>query len=475
MNRHLQSTIHLLVVLSAPGSLNAQTPPLRLDPVESVIRDLQKNVPDEMLKAGTPGLAIALIRDHRVVWEKGFGVTNTVTREPVDSTTMFPAASLGKPIVAFAALRLVSRGRLELDLPLDMYLSNPWLSDSSDRARITMRHVLTHTSGLSNFLGDRNRVSKSPPGTQYSYSGLGFMYLQTVLEHETGMPLDCVATSNVLRPLGVQHTWFGSDFEIRGLKANGHLTVSRAVAPFAIIFLPFLVIAVVLAAGGTRVVRGTWNPPGWIRYAAVGAAIAGTIIFLISRASSPGLIPFFVASFFVFVAPAFGMIALIECVVRRLVTVSRGRLLLVRTVLSLVILAGLFLVTRDMRVPVPDVPPPTGNAASSLTSTAGDLGRFLIALANPEGLTPELARACTQPQVSVSDHIHWGLGIGIQTDDAGPALFHWGRNPGVRAAMVYYPATGTGVVVLANDGRGGDEVADIAVRAIGGSRFWADE
>jgi hypothetical protein len=236
-----------------------------------------------------------------------------------------------------------------------------------------------------------------------------------------------------------------------------------------------MLLGMILAASGTRVLQGTWILPTSARYTVVALAAAGTIVFLLVRASTRDMIPFFVASFCVFAALALGLVALIEAVFKRILTVSQRLILPLRIGLAFVVLTSLFLVTQDVRIPVPDVSPASGNAASSLKSSAGDLGRFLIACGSPQGLSAELAHAFTQPQVTVSEHIAWGLGIGIQNSGQGAALFHWGRNPSVRATMVYYPSIGIGVVVLANDGWAGDEVADIAIKAIGGTRFWADE
>jgi CubicO group peptidase (beta-lactamase class C family) len=77
--------------------------------------------------------------------------------------------------------------------------------------------------------------------------------------------------------------------------------------------------------------------------------------------------------------------------------------------------------------------------------------------------------------VQMSEHLSWGYGVGIQRAPSGNAIFHWGRNPAVRSAMVYYPGAGIGVVVLANSGTAGDAVGEIALRAVGGPAYWIEE
>ncbi len=75
-----------------------------------------------MADGDIPGLSIALIRDAEVAWSRGFGVKNVETKEAVDDNTVFEAASLSKPVFAYAVMKLVDSGRLDLDTPLTKYL-----------------------------------------------------------------------------------------------------------------------------------------------------------------------------------------------------------------------------------------------------------------------------------------------------------------------------------------------------------------
>ena len=134
---------------AAIPSTPSDPPSLRLSvPLDEVVTDLEIFIPDFMDEQRIPGLAIALIRDGKIAWTEGFGVANVITRRPVTADTLFEVASNGKVLTAYIALRLVDQGVLSLDAPLNSYLPEPWLPASEYRDAITLRHVLSHSSGL---------------------------------------------------------------------------------------------------------------------------------------------------------------------------------------------------------------------------------------------------------------------------------------------------------------------------------------
>src|SRR4030095_1153264 len=131
------------------------------------------------------------IRDGKIIWNHAFGVKNASTREPVDDNTVFEAASLSKPVMAYAALKLVDAGKLDLDKPLAQYLEKPYLEGDDRLNLITARRVLTHTTGFPNWRQQGQPLKiVFPPGERFSYSGEGFVYLQKVIERLTGQAFD---------------------------------------------------------------------------------------------------------------------------------------------------------------------------------------------------------------------------------------------------------------------------------------------
>ncbi len=165
-------------------------------------QDLDVRLPSLMEKGNVPGLSIAVLRDGRLAWSGAFGVRSTETGERVDAQTVFEAASLSKPVFAYAVLRLAERGAFDLDTPLADILPYERLDHEPRYRQITARMVLSHSTGLPNWGGERLDLTFDP-GTAWGYSGEGFVYLQKAVEHLTGLTLDALARREVFEPLGM--------------------------------------------------------------------------------------------------------------------------------------------------------------------------------------------------------------------------------------------------------------------------------
>jgi CubicO group peptidase (beta-lactamase class C family) len=184
---------------------------------------LERVIPRLMKEGDVPGLSIALIRDAKVFWHQSFGVKNADTKEPVRDGTVFEAASLSKPVFAYAVLKLVDGGKLELDKPLATYLSDAYVRNDERVNLITARMVLDHTAGFQNeATPERPLRIYFTPGEKFSYSGEGFLYLQKVVERITGEPLDVFMKRTVFDPLGMTSSSFVWQDRYEALKANGH-------------------------------------------------------------------------------------------------------------------------------------------------------------------------------------------------------------------------------------------------------------
>ena len=193
----------------------------------AAIAELQLQIPAWMNAADVPGLGLALIAGGRIELVKGFGVMSRATRQPVEATTLFAAASLSKPPFAYATLTLCDEGRLDLDAPLAGYVADPLAAagleqDSPDLLGITLRQVLSHCAGLGNWGdADRGRLSFAP-GSRFAYSGEGYTYAQRVVEAVAGMPLDQFMAARLLGPLGMAQSSYVWRPEFEPFDADGH-------------------------------------------------------------------------------------------------------------------------------------------------------------------------------------------------------------------------------------------------------------
>jgi CubicO group peptidase (beta-lactamase class C family) len=172
-----------------------------------------------------PGVSLALIRDGQLVYHKTYGVRNTMTGGKVDSTTLFEAASITKPVFAFAVQRLAERGIIDLDRPLYLYLPYKDIESDERYKLITARHVLTHRTGFPNWrwMNEDGKLNiRFTPGTQYNYSGEGFEYLKLVVEKITGKKVEQVLQEEVIEPVGLYHTFFSRNDSLKRMAANGH-------------------------------------------------------------------------------------------------------------------------------------------------------------------------------------------------------------------------------------------------------------
>ncbi|MFT3767868.1 MAG: serine hydrolase domain-containing protein [Minicystis sp.] len=186
---------------------------------------------DELKKQGLTGLSIGVVIDGELAYSKGFGVADVTTNAKPDADTVYRIGSITKSFTAAALIALRDEGALSLDDPLARWIpeANGLVYPTHDSPPITLRQLLTHTSGLprvGKLPGARtdrgwteDEVVKSlaglslenPPGTRHVYSNLGFTLLGIVVGRAGRMPFREVVNRRVLAPLGMTSTfWDGT-------------------------------------------------------------------------------------------------------------------------------------------------------------------------------------------------------------------------------------------------------------------------
>jgi D-alanyl-D-alanine carboxypeptidase len=195
--------VSLLLLLRAPFS--------RADTIDSYIRA-------EMTNQRLPGLALAVIRDGKPLKVRTYGLANLELNVPVTPDTVFRLASISKQIIATGVMLLVRDGKLTLDDPICSYLRD--CPDSWHT--ITVRHTLTHTSGLPLEAPGNNpfelesgtdvirRAYGVPllfsPGERWSYSNLGYWILAEIISQTSGTSWPEFIKERVFKPLGMNST-----------------------------------------------------------------------------------------------------------------------------------------------------------------------------------------------------------------------------------------------------------------------------
>lgn len=187
---------------------------------------LEQRVAELMQTAIVPGMALAITGRDELIYARGFGVTST---EPgaasVTPETIFRIGSVTKTLTATMLMRLVDHGQLDLDRPVHDYV--PWLrlADEAAAQAVTLRMLLSHTSGLPTALDYHGRRDASgleayvrevlptlppvaPPGEVYSYSNPGFNLAGYVAEAATGVPYAELMRRELFGPLGMTRTTF---------------------------------------------------------------------------------------------------------------------------------------------------------------------------------------------------------------------------------------------------------------------------
>src|SRR5688572_2539230 len=169
-------------------------------------------------RADSPGCGVGVSRNGTVIFERGYGMASLERKAPITSSTVFHLASITKPFTAMSVLLAAERGLLSLDDEVSKYIPG-W---SNLEHRVTVRHLLTHTSGLRDAfvlqgwathhgnssdvfvkLLSRQRGLNFVPGTEYQYNNGGYLLLGKILERATGQTLGAFADANIFKPLGM--------------------------------------------------------------------------------------------------------------------------------------------------------------------------------------------------------------------------------------------------------------------------------
>ncbi len=193
----------------------AITPAAAAGPVTTDVQKIDAFIQHTLTQYRIPGLAVAVVKDGQVLFTKGYGQAGP--GRPVTPQTQFYLGSVSKSFTALAVMQLVEQGKLELDAPVQRYL--PWfqVADPQASRQISVRHLLNHTSGLSesadpgvtNFspsLVEQVRQMRragltAPVGQKYQYDSQNYRILALLVETASGQPFAEYLNQHIYTPL----------------------------------------------------------------------------------------------------------------------------------------------------------------------------------------------------------------------------------------------------------------------------------
>jgi len=183
----------------------------------------EKYVTDLMEKEKMPGVAIAISQNGQVIYERGFGVIDIETKEPVTPETIFGTASITKSFIALAIMKLAEEGKLQVDDAVKMHLPKLNLEYYYNINDIKIHHLLSHTTGIETIKRDEALASFDEhldylsgieletlgrPGRYFCYNNDMFLLLGAIVEKVTGENYQDYIQKEIFRPMNMTRTTF---------------------------------------------------------------------------------------------------------------------------------------------------------------------------------------------------------------------------------------------------------------------------
>jgi CubicO group peptidase (beta-lactamase class C family) len=207
---------------------------------QTQITAIEKAITEEMKVAGIPGVALAIINDNQVVYEKSFGLANSQTKMVMTDSSIFQIASVTKIFTALTMLTELRDANIGVYEPVDKVIKglSPGLSS------ITFHQLLTHTGGLIEYTNESDKTGVydffknigdtilfTEPGKVFSYSNMGFALLDLAIEKLSGMTYSEAVNKAVLKPLKLKNTRFDL-FEVASKSFSaGHISRNGILQP----------------------------------------------------------------------------------------------------------------------------------------------------------------------------------------------------------------------------------------------------
>lgn len=221
--------------------------PIAQGQIDKAVAGLDAIAAEVMKKTGVPGMAVAVVRDGKIAYAKGFGIRKVGENQPIDANTVFQIASLSKSLAASVVAHQVGAGVIKWDTPVQAHL--PWfkLMDPWVTQRVTIADMFSHRSGLPDHAGDdledlgydRRTVLEhlrllplNGFRDVYAYTNFGLTAAAEAVAAASGKDWESLSDEVLYKPLGMNATSSRfADFEKQANRAIGHVKVGNGFQP----------------------------------------------------------------------------------------------------------------------------------------------------------------------------------------------------------------------------------------------------
>ncbi len=205
--------------------------------MDELFHQIDQFVLDRLSEGKLPGLSLAIVKDNKVIYTRGYGFSDVSNARQALSDTLYCIGSITKSFTALAIMQLVEAGKLSLKDPVDNYLD--YVPDVFEK-NVTIHHLLTHSSGVPalgyaeafirglvglddkwlpvtqpidvmTFIDGANDWREAEPGEKFFYLNEGYVALGMIISRVSGMPYDVYIKKNILEPLGMNRTYMAPE------------------------------------------------------------------------------------------------------------------------------------------------------------------------------------------------------------------------------------------------------------------------
>lgn len=394
------------------------------------------------------------VKDYSIAYYENGEITYENSSSKIDENSVFELGSNGKVVCAYITMKLAYEGKINLDDKIVKYLDSNLITDDERISDITVRELLSHTAGFSPSyeLGIDKKIY-SNPGEKFRYSGVGYIYLQNVIENASGMSMEEAAKHYVFEPLKMKDSTFEQAKTVTpyiNFSTAALYTFVVFILVFIILFILFLIIGKITKYKYYTLKKGF-----------IICFVLASVINIIALLLIMSKVTFLFAIYMVIA----GLLLILTKNKKKAFYVCMPAVTISILLLGF-ILPGSIPVTNELISK-------KANCAYSLKSTSKDMAVFCQELMSQYNASNDaLAKEMFTPTANIDNNNSWGLGIAIESAGEENMYWHSGINPGFQSLLVMYPAADKYIVVVTNSDNGLDFAKDIAKEYLGIDGKW---